>query len=414
MNEQMEPKLRFKDKNNNDYPDWETKKLHQIIDVKDGTHESPKPTDDGYLLVTSKNLKNSTLDFSESYSISKEDYEDINKRSKVEIGDILFGMIGTIGNPILLEKDGFAIKNVALLKTSSLQEREYILNFLKSNSITKQFYKLNVGGTQKFISLRSIRDLKIDIPSSEEAIKIGGFFSKLDRQIELEEEKLELLEQQKKGYMQKIFSQKLRFKDENGNEYPEWQLKNLNELGETFTGLSGKTKDDFGYGDGLFITYMNVFKNTIAKSDMVEKVKIEANENQNKVQYGDILFTTSSEVPNEVGMSSIWLFNQDNVYLNSFCFGFRVAVNYIKPVYLARYLRSEEMRKTITILAQGSTRFNISKKEMMKLNIKVPYIEEQIKIDNFFNKIDTLILKQGKKIELLKQRKQGLLQKMFV
>lgn len=214
--------------------------------------------------------------------------------------------------------------------------------------------------------------------------------------------------------MQKIFSQKLRFKDENGNEYPEWQLKNLNELGETFTGLSGKTKDDFGYGDGLFITYMNVFKNTIAKSDMVEKVKIEANENQNKVQYGDILFTTSSEVPNEVGMSSIWLFNQDNVYLNNFCFGFRVVVNYIKPVYLARYLRSEEMRKTITILAQGSTRFNISKKEMMKLNIKVPYIEEQIKIDNFFNKIDTLILKQGKKIELLKQRKQGLLQKMFV
>ena len=386
MTEQMEPKLRFKDKNNNDYPDWETKKLHQIIDVKDGTHESPKPTDDGYLLVTSKNLKNSTLDFSESYSISKEDYEDINKRSKVEIGDILFGMIGTIGNPILLEKDGFAIKNVALLKTSSLQEREYILNFLKSNSITKQFYKLNVGGTQKFISLRSIRDLKIDIPSSEEAIKIGGFFSKLDHQIELEEEKLELLEQQKKGYMQKIFSQELRFKDDNENEYPEWQFKNLGELGETFTGLSGKTKDDFGYGDGLFITYMNVFKNTIAKSDMVERVKIGANENQNRVQYGDILFTTSSEVPNEVGMSSIWLFNQDNVYLNSFCFGFRVVVNYIKPVYLARYLRSEEMRKTITILAQGSTRFNISKKEMMKLNIKVPYIEEQIKIDNFLIK----------------------------
>ncbi|MDK9856012.1 hypothetical protein [Staphylococcus equorum] len=95
------PDLRFPGFENT----WETKKLHQIVDVKDGTHESPKPTDDGYLLVTSKNLKNSTLDFSESYSISKEDYEDINKRSKVEIGDILFGMIGTIGNPILLEKD---------------------------------------------------------------------------------------------------------------------------------------------------------------------------------------------------------------------------------------------------------------------------------------------------------------------
>ncbi|MCI2898984.1 restriction endonuclease subunit S [Staphylococcus hominis] len=244
--------------------------------------------------------------------------------------------------------------------------------------------------------------------------KIGELFSKLDRQIELEEQKLEKLEEQKKGYMQKIFAQELRFKDENGNDYPEWQLKNLSELGETFTGLSGKNKDDFGYEDGLFITYMNVFKNTIAKSDMVERVKIETNKNQNKVQYGDILFITSSEVPNEVGMSSIWLFNQDNVYLNSFCFCFRVVANYIKPIYLARYLRSEEMRKTITILAQGSTRFNISKKEMMKLNIKVPYIEEQSKIDNFFNKIDKHIEKQSEKIELLKQRKKGLLQKMFV
>ncbi|CUT94468.1 restriction endonuclease subunit S [Staphylococcus capitis] len=214
--------------------------------------------------------------------------------------------------------------------------------------------------------------------------------------------------------MQKIFSQELRFKDENNNNYPEWYLKKLNELGNTFTGLSGKTKDDFGYGDGVFITYMNVFKNTIAKSDMIENVNIEPTENQNRVQYGDILFTTSSEVPNEVGMSSIWLFNQDNVYLNSFCFGFRVVVNYINPLYLARYLRSEEMRRIITILAQGSTRFNISKKEMMNLNIKVPHMDEQNKIVNFFNKIDKLILKQSEKINLLKQRKQGLLQKMFV
>ncbi|MCG1145702.1 restriction endonuclease subunit S [Staphylococcus epidermidis] len=271
------------------------------------------------------------------------------------------------------------------------------------------------GTSIKGITKKDLLNYSLNIPKTiEEQEKIGVFFNKLDRQIELEEEKLELLEQQKRGYMQKIFSQELRFKDDNGNEYPEWQFKNLGELGESFTGLSGKTKDDFGYGDGLFITYMNVFKNTIAKSNMVERVKIGSNENQNRVQYGDILFTTSSEVPNEVGMSSIWLFNQDNVYLNSFCFGFRIVVNYIKPVYLARYLRSEEMRKTITILAQGSTRFNISKKEMMKLNIKVPYIEEQNKIDNFFNKIDKYIEKQSEKIELLKERKKGLLQKMFV
>lgn len=197
--------LRFKDENGNNYPEWEEKNLKELIDVRDGTHESPKPSKDGYLLVTSKNLKNSKLDLSESYFISKEDYESINQRSKVEIGDILFGMIGTIGNPILLEECDFAIKNVALLKTNDLLEKYYILNFLKSSNISKQFYRMNAGGTQKFIALSTIRDLNIDMPSSEEAIKIGNFFNKVDNLIENQSNKLELLKKRKQGFLQKMF-----------------------------------------------------------------------------------------------------------------------------------------------------------------------------------------------------------------
>lgn len=197
--------LRFKDENGNNYPEWEEKKLKELIDVRDGTHESPKPSKEGYLLVTSKNLKNSKLDLSESYFISKEDYESINQRSKVEIGDILFGMIGTIGNPILLEECDFAIKNVALLKTNDLLEKYYILNFLKSSNISKQFYRMNAGGTQKFIALSTIRDLNIDMPSSEEAIKIGNFFNKVDNLIENQLNKVELLKQRKQSFLQKMF-----------------------------------------------------------------------------------------------------------------------------------------------------------------------------------------------------------------
>ena len=159
---------------------------------------------------------------------------------------------------------------------------------------------------------------------------------------------------------------------------------------------------------------MNVFKNPLAKPEMVEKVNIKVEEKQNKVEYGDILLTTSSEVPYEVGMSSIWLFNYDNLYLNSFCFGFRVTVDYISPNYLSRFLRSEEMRKLITILAQGSTRFNISKKEIMKLNIKIPSINEQEKIVNFISSLDIIIEKQVTRISKLKQRKKSLLQKMLI
>ena len=205
MQKTFSKELRFKDENGNNYPEWEEKNLKELIDVRDGTHESPKPSKDGYLLVTSKNLKNSKLDLSESYFISKENYESINQRSKVEIGDILFGMIGTIGNPILLEECDFAIKNVALLKTNDLLEKYYILNFLKSSNISKQFYRMNAGGTQKFIALSTIRDLNIDMPSSEEAIKIGNFFNKVDNLIENQSNKLELLKKRKQGFLQKMF-----------------------------------------------------------------------------------------------------------------------------------------------------------------------------------------------------------------
>lgn len=399
------PELRFPEFSS----EWEENILGDVVIIKSGWSPSNFEKKDASVLL----IKVDDLNYSSRMiNNSKLKVNENNKYKKIKKDSIIFPKRGAaiLTNKVrILGIDSYMDSNMMALEPKTINS-EFLFTFIGKTGL----YKIADTSTIPQINNKHIEPYNILLPSSTEQKYIGDFFSKLDRQIELEEQKLAKLEEQKKGYMQKIFSQELRFKDDNGNEYPEWQFKNLGELGETFTGLSGKTKDDFGYGDGLFITYMNVFKNTIAKSDIVERVKIGSNENQNRVQYGDILFTTSSEVPNEVGMSSIWLFNQDNVYLNSFCFGFRVFVNYIKPVYLARYLRSEEMRKTITILAQGSTRFNISKKEMMKLNIKVPYIEEQIKIDNFFNKIDILILEQGKKIEILKHRKKGLLQKMFV
>lgn len=98
-----------------------------------------------------------------------------------------------------------------------------------------------------------------------------------------------------------------------------WELRKLGEVGATYTGLSGKTKEDFRHGNGEFVTYMNVFSNAVGFLDMTEAVEID--DSQNKVLFGDVLFTTSSETPEEVGMSSVWLGNAENNYLNSFCFG---------------------------------------------------------------------------------------------
>ena len=153
----------------------------------------------------------------------------------------------------------------------------------------------------------------------------------------------------------------------------DWEQRKLGEVGETYTGLSGKSKDDFGHGSGKFITYMNVFSNPVASSNMTEAIEID--DSQNKVQFGDVLFTTSSETPDEVGMSSVWLENAENTYLNSFCFGYRPTTEY-NPYYLAYMLRSSSMRKKITFLAQGISRYNISKNKMMDIEMPIPSIDE--------------------------------------
>ncbi|HEM3725352.1 TPA: restriction endonuclease subunit S [Streptococcus suis] len=175
-----------------------------------------------------------------------------------------------------------------------------------------------------------------------------------------------------------------------------WELRPLGEIGNTYTGLSGKTKDDFGHGDGRFVTYMNVFSNPISLPEMVEAVEID--ESQNTVRYGDVLFTTSSETPEEVGMSSVWLGNTENTYLNSFCFGFR-PVKKVNPYYLAYLLRSSGMRRKISFLAQGISRYNISKTKMMELEISIPNANEQKAIGSFFSTLDRQItLHQRKSI----------------
>lgn len=162
----------------------------------------------------------------------------------------------------------------------------------------------------------------------------------------------------------------------------------MGEVGKTYTGLSGKTKDDFGHGQAQFITYMNVFSNPVALLDLTEAVEVDRSQNQ--VLFGDVLFTTSSETPEEVGMSSVWLGNTENIYLNSFCFGYRPAVKF-NPYYLAYMLRSSSMRKKITFLAQGISRYNISKNKMMDIEIPTPSVAEQKQIGEYFCNLDRLI-----------------------
>ena len=155
---------------------------------------------------------------------------------------------------------------------------------------------------------------------------------------------------------------------------------------------------------------MNVFSNPISLPEMVEEVEFD--ESQNTVRYGDVLFTTSSETPEEVGMSSVWLENTENTYLNSFCFGFR-PVKKVNPYYLAYLLRSSGMRRKISFLAQGISRYNISKAKMMELEISIPNENEQSAIGTFFSTLDQHITLHQRKLDKLKSVKQAYLSEIF-
>ena len=154
---------------------FDVKSLSEIIEVKDGTHDSPKPQDNGYFLLTSKHLTERGLDYASAYKISKEDYESINKRSKVDTNDILFSMIGTIGNSYFVEETNinFAIKNMALFKTSAKRWlSEYLYLYLSSCDYKHYEGNSLSGSIQKFVSLRTLRDMPILY--HEDIIKVFG------------------------------------------------------------------------------------------------------------------------------------------------------------------------------------------------------------------------------------------------
>ncbi|MBO5319582.1 MAG: restriction endonuclease subunit S [Ruminococcus sp.] len=203
------PELRFKG-----FTDpWEQRKLNTIADVRDGTHASPQYLSSGHPFITSKNVKDGYINYDDVQYISNEDFEEINKRSKVDVNDILMGMIGTIGNLALIRDiPDFAIKNVALIKDTGAIFYLYLYHCLQSETVINQLSDNMDGGTQKFVALKSIRGLNIAFPSRSEQEEIGSFFSNLDTLITLHQRKSEQEKQKKKALMQLLLTGIVRTK----------------------------------------------------------------------------------------------------------------------------------------------------------------------------------------------------------
>lgn len=284
----------------------------------------------------------------------------------------------------------------------------------KSSSIRRQIKKEAQGSKVLSINVGRLSNIEISFPSLPEQQKIATFLTSVDEKLQALKKKENLLEAYKKGVMQKLFSQEYRFTDEKGEAFPEWEMKTLREIGETYGGLSGKTKENFGFGKP-YIQYKQIFDNSKIDISRFELVDISENEKQNKVKFGDVFFTISSETPEEIGMSSVLLDEIEDLYLNSFCFGYRAnSKTELSPFYSKYLFRSELMRVEIIKLAQGSTRYNMSKNQMLKIVVQLPCLKEQTKIANFLSSIDEKISLTQIEIHKMEAWKKGLLQKMFV
>lgn len=254
-----------------------------------------------------------------------------------------------------------------VFQTEEYIDDKFLLHWFKSDSFPRWIEKLQEGSVRLYFYFDKLVQCQMMVPSLEEQKRISAYLDSIDQLI--------TLHQRKRVLRKCLFS-------------IDWEQRKLGEIGTTFAGLSGKSASDFGHGEASFITYMNVFSNPVSDPTMVEHVEIDSR--QKEVEVGDVFFTTSSETPEEVGMSSVLKEKCGVTYLNSFCFGFRPTEKFDLD-YLAFMLRSESVRSQIKLLAQGISRFNISKTKMMEIDIQVPEIDEQIAIGRYFSQLNHLI-----------------------
>lgn len=394
------PKLRFKADDGSDFPEWESFVLNEVCNYSTSRGN-------GKNYVSTENM---LKDFAGvNISPDKEANGVIYK-----LNDILLSNIRPyLKKAWLANCNGVCSSDVLVLHPINVEP--CLLYYLIANDIFINYVMMSASGTKMPRGDKtSIMNWKLALPCHEEQRKIANFLLAVDSVIDKQQTEIEAWEQYKKGVAQKLFSQEVRFKADDGSDFPNWECKTLGELGTFYGGLSGKSKEDFVDGTCPYITYKNVYLNTFATPISDDKVKIKPQERQNKVKQFDVLFTQSSETFEEVGLSSVYLYD-DEPYLNSFCKGFRFNnLEQIYPKFIGHLLRSDNVRHDIILMGQGISRINLRTQYLSKLNFKLPSQAEQRKIAECLDAIDDVIALAKAELEKWRELKKGLLQQLFV
>ena len=362
-----------------------TKDVENYID---GQYLWASPADLGTIKsITETNTKLSSKGFAKTRILPK--------------GSVLVTCIGsTIGKMGMAMKEMATNQQINSVVVNEDNNNEFVYYAIQS-AFPRYLSSIAVQAVP-IVSKSAFEQLSNKRPCLQEQEKIGSLFALLDERIATQSKLIEKLESLIKGLNDSLYVQY-------GNEVK----TSFENLGTSYSGLSGKSAQDFGSGKP-FITYLNVYSNNAINENDFQYVAIKDGEKQNIVEYGDVLFTLSSETPEEVGIGSVYL-GKEKVYLNSFCFGIHITNTKVAfPPYLSYYVSSTPFRKFIYPYAQGSTRFNLCKADFEKASIKLPSLESQKRIYSILKSIASKIETEKNLLGLYYTQKQSLLRQMFI
>jgi type I restriction enzyme, S subunit len=371
--------------------EWEVRTVEQVALVTSGKrlplgsslvdHPTPHP----YIRV--KDMRPGTVDLTEIKYVPEAVFPAI-QRYRIYERDIFISVAGSLGivGKIPKELDGANLTENADRLTNITCSQDYLLYVLMSPLIQTAIDSIRTVGAQPKLALTRIRKFPIPLPPAEaEQRAIAAALSDVDALLGGLDQLIAKKRDLKQAAMQQLLTGQTRLPGFQG----EWELKQLGELGRTYGGLAGKTKADFGVGGSLYVTFMAIMSGAEIDGRRLDRVRVAPTETQNVVVLGDLLFNGSSETPEEVAMCSLVTLDVPNLYLNSFCFGFRLrpgaAANGLFLTYL---IRSSIGREVMKSLAQGSTRYNLSKRALLEAAVRVPGVEEQTAIATVLSDMD--------------------------
>lgn len=388
---------------------WSHTRLKEVKDVRDGTHSSPKYIDNGYPLVTSKNLSDSGLNLNDVSLISESDYNEINKRSKVEVGDILLGLIGTIGKAVLVETDGFAIKNVGLIKNGGQIQNQFLLQYLKTNLFNKYIQIEMAGNTQKFLGLETLRNTKVPVPSQEEQSAIGSLFSTFDDLLVSYKDNLTNYQALKATMLSKMFPKDDQFVPEirlDGFE-DRWEERCIGELADIVRGASPRPIQDPKWFDSNseigWLRISDVTNQNGRIHSLEQKISKLGQEKTRVLTEPHLLLSIAATVGKPVV----------NYVKTGVHDGFLIFMN---PKFDREFMFQwlEMFREKWNRYGQPGSQVNLNSDIVKNQKILIPSMEEQRAIGTYFSNLDNLINSHQEKISQLETLKKKLLQDMFI